>query len=402
MLNTKKFAIICLSLIPNAYLIKSVLDFLPDVTLVLYIICYCLCLVGIFNNKRKGIGFGLFDLCVILFITLLLISLTYSPYPNVGIIKISKVSLLGFGLVYLVRFFVRNKNDFDLLLKSYLVGSLILGIVVLVNFITLGMPFGRFSFYGAHPIPLSMMGSVALLIGITFFVNKKINLLYFAILSGVNVWVILVSSSRGPLLSLIIVLILIVPSLIKNFKKFLGLTLIILIVFYYFSKTTQYEFLKKRLEGMGDDKSSMARFYLYDQAEKIISKNPFMGNGIGVFNDKYPHNIFLEVYADSGILAVILVAVLFLWIGYKYITYLTKNRANYYFFLPIGLTLIPVIVLLYSFTYMDLKFLYIGLGLVLAQQNFHSENQRHIISAKDLNKFKDNKRVGLKKYKISW
>ncbi|MEH7250374.1 O-antigen ligase family protein [Neobacillus niacini] len=399
-LNIKKASLILISIIPNAFILKSMLYFLPDITLLLFIFLYGMLLIYLFKNSKYLRKFlTKFDFFIYLWVLFSAISLIYTPYPFIGLIKLLKFCFLGLGIVYFLKIYIENKKDWDFLFNFYVLSAFITQLCVIITFIVQGMPFGRFVFFDASPIPLGMLGAVTAIIVVIQIISKKISSFRFLIVFSSSVWVVLISSSKGPFLAMLIGLVVIIPSMVRNIKR--GTLLFILggITFYFISKTEQYRMMIFRLLYTAEDQSTHSRLNLYDIAINEFSKNPVIGSGIGVFNNFYPHNIFLEVIAEGGILSGSILMLFFIWIAYKYIIYIFRYKNDLYYFTPLVIVIMSVSVLMVSFTYVDLKFLYLGLGAILIHKTIKNTKD---VTIKVKNKQSPSKKFRFKKFKIVW
>jgi O-antigen ligase len=395
MVNLKSISLILISIIPNAYLLKSMFYQLPDLTLILYICLYLLFIVYFLINRDFRFSFSKFDLYISLFVTILLFSVLISPNQLDGLFKLMKFVVLGLGIVYLTKVYVKDQYDYNFLLKSYLYSSLIIELIVIYEFIQQGMPFGRFSFYGAHPIPLGMMGAITAIVAVTFYVNKRLSVFLLLLSLIISSWIVLISSSKGPLLTMLIVIVLLLPSIFNSIKRFAVMISVGLVTFNFVSKTDQYKMMVDRILGVSSDQSTFERLNHYNQALDVFKNNPVIGGGIGVFSDVgYPHNVVLEVLGQGGVFLGVLLIGFLIWLIVKYVYYLTKHRYNFEYTASIMILLASIIVLMVSYTYVDLKFLYLGLGLLLAQSD--------MLQTVGNPEFVKQKKKRLKRYKIVW
>lgn len=374
-MNIKKISLLLIGIIPNAFLVKTMLSFLPDLTIVIYACLYMLFGVYLFKNKALPLKIGIFEVMMLLWIVLLTISVLYSPYNYWGLFKLAKLVFMGFGLVLFIKVYVTSKSDWEYLINRYLFTSFLLQICVIVNFISLGMPFGRFNFYGAHPIPLGMLGAVTAVIAVSLFIQKRIKTLPFFVLLFSSVWIVLISSSKGPLLSMLVGLIFLLPAMMKSVRRGIFFALLAAIAFSIISQTEQYESMAKRVTNADEDQSTYERFLLFNSAENTIKDNPILGGGIGVFKDYYPHNLVLEVLGEGGMLMGILLLLFFLWYVREIFSYLIKQRGNLYLYTSLAVLTVPLVVLMVSYTYVDLKFVYLGLGLMIVQNKINTPIQ---------------------------
>ncbi|PES37223.1 hypothetical protein CN497_15285 [Priestia megaterium] len=372
--NTNRFALITMSLIPNAYLLKSFLSIGFDFTVILYLLLYIFLLFTLINTKFKmQIKLTIFDLLFYFWLLVLFIGLFYSPFPMQGAYKISKLIFMAYSLTVFIRIYVKNYNEYIYLLKSILLSSLILSVIVTINFVSLGMPFGRFSFYGAHPIPLGMMGAISSLISLYLYSSKKINIWYLAVSFLLGLIIVLLSSSKGPVLSLVAGITFFLPTYFKDLKRSTLLTLVFITIFYFISQTEQFSSLTERFVETEGAQSTIERLELYENAKNYFYHNPILGSGVGVFKDYYPHNLFLEILGEGGVLLLLILILFICIIIYKYWVYILSPFRK---IKPISLSLFTAsfVVLLVSYTYVDLKIMFISIGLLTIENTINSKN----------------------------
>lgn len=393
----KKIILILLGLTPNAYLLKSKFYELPDLTVLIYVALYGVMAFSILIQKQQQpLRIGYADIFIALWIMVGAFSLLYSPYPSVGLVKLLKLCLMGFVIVYVIKRYVTSKEDWDFLTKSFVNTSFLIQLLIISAFIQAGMPFARFSFYDAHPIPLGMLGAITAVLVMMQLITKKISLLKFIIVFPISLWIVFISSSKRPLMALVLAFVLLLPTILNSLKKSVVFIFLGGVTFYFLTKTQQYEMMLYRILYTTQDQSTYIRLGLYDAALDEFRKNPFGGGGMGVFYDYYPHNIIFEVIAEGGVLFGALLTCFFVWIFYRYTLYLTKFRKNSYFYEPLIISIMSIAVLMVSFTYVDLKFLYLGVGGMLIF------NRLNINEDASMERPKKIKKGIFKKYRIVW
>ncbi|MBN1232870.1 MAG: O-antigen ligase family protein [Candidatus Coatesbacteria bacterium] len=93
-----------------------------------------------------------------------------------------------------------------------------------------------------------------------------------------------------------------------------------------------------------DSSSNTKRLFLWQAAIKAISLRPLTGYGAGTFPDVYkwfkpegaelyawyPHNIYLHILADLGIIGLLVFSFLVFWISRKFYSDFMKTRSFYY------------------------------------------------------------------------
>lgn len=368
-MNLKKISLFLLAFIPNSYIAKSMFYYFPNLTYVSFGVLFLLLGLYLFENySQKHIYVNTLDISIFIWLIVYLCTVFYSPYFDAGINKWLTLFVSGISLIYFCRIYINSKYDFDFFINCYVIISFLIEILVIQNFISLGMPLGRFSFYGAHPIPLGMMGSVTAITVVCQFIANKISFLKFFPVIISSAWIVMISSSKGPFLSLLLGLCLLLPSIFKKLKTGILFLTIGSIVYLIISNTSQYQEMILRLSYASEDQSSYTRLGLFSTAIEYFHNHPLIGNGIGIFNDIYPHNIFLEIFAEGGIMLGVPLFIFVLYIIFNYFEYVFKFRKEYYYYLPLILTMMSISVLLVSYSFVLLKFLYIGIGLFLVRK----------------------------------
>ncbi|MFK8793960.1 O-antigen ligase family protein [Planococcus plakortidis] len=131
-----------------------------------------------------------------------------------------------------------------------------------------------------------------------------------------NLMIIIFSGSRGALLSLILVFLLVVLSNSNKKKHFIPITVLLgalTIAINSIINTPQFAVAIERISNgvinSQQDQSSQERIQLYEIAYNNFLENPIVGNGVGSFSKEmgmyyYPHNIFLEIMNDFGLIGV--------------------------------------------------------------------------------------------------
>lgn len=179
-----------------------------------------------------------------------------------------------------------------------------------------------------------------------FIKLKYIKKLFFVLLCFYFFNLILFSGSRGAFVSFFISFVgfLIINTnklFILDFKKmrFFLVTLICSIPFIMMSG--KFSYIKTRyIDLLFYDLHDAGRFNRFDEAYQLFKENIIFGSGIDSFAKGnpggYPHNIFLEVASETGIIGIILLSLLLinLYIGWKKIFLLEQ-----YIFFVIALSI---------------------------------------------------------------
>lgn len=246
--------------------------------------------------------------------------------------------------------------------------------------------------------------------------NKALN----ALLMLIVLYVLFLTGARMPLISLLLVLTFIIflsirfrksgEIVIRKGLKLLAVFSALLSTIIYINwDNPQIYIMRLRLEMLFNlqgniDQSSENRIFRFKESWEMFSSSPFIGQGAGSFSSffdgkdikSYPHNIFLELLAEQGLLGVILFTLLILSsLVIVFRTYINEhiNAAQ------LGIILSLIYFFLNANVTGDINdnrilFAFIAMGYML--KNYKSENEESIIPDKKIRK-----RL-LKKYKLTW
>ncbi len=121
------------------------------------------------------------------------------------------------------------------------------------------------------------------------------------------------------------------------------------------------------------EKSTVARFSLWDTGAKMLKDDPILGKGINGFSDNwdkyntdpglehynFPHNIFINFWIDLGLLGLVSMAAIFVVSAWRGLTKWRANRSNA---AALGLVLFLVAILVHGL--IDIPYLKNDLALI--------------------------------------
>jgi len=145
--------------------------------------------------------------------------------------------------------------------------------------------------YNIHPIYLSMHCGVAILFSFYLLRNlrNKYKILAVVLMDITLVLFLLLYAKKGPLLALVVVFTLFV--LFQRKKSFVKPYLLAVIGLVFFTiaiprtRNKFVELLKIEMLDKGNITSTNIRYTIYQTAQELIAENPFLGYGIGDYND---------------------------------------------------------------------------------------------------------------------
>jgi len=303
----------------------------------------------------------------LLLIFLAILSLLYTPSPLYGSEKLFRfLFITSVSFIFPLLIF-KDKDSYVRFLIVLIMLTLIMGF----DIITGGLKPGEFSFYGAlgaNYLAVGRISGIAVLSIITliFVLKKKSLKIFLFLIILVPIFNILIAGGRGPLLSLAIsILILFMYLVLHSFKllrrdimvkkNYLNIILVMFLLIFIsflliifckdFLVSTFYRLsLLENLEG----RSIETRISMYRTALISIYNFPqnMIGVGIGgfsyIYNRSdmriYPHNIFLEILSELGILGMFLFTFIILF-SLRVVSSNIKGANNVNYYLNLGVLL---------------------------------------------------------------
>jgi O-antigen ligase len=340
-----KYPEVSFALFINAYVIKGGINFryfnLTAILLIVTVVGFILKQLIKKDKNAINLNFKLEspDKFILLFIAVLVIGCIYSLNRNGGIIKALRFIILVFVPYLLARIFLVRGTQIKLFLISVSITALGISFLLVIISIFEKYTGERMYFLQANPIPVSVLltvGLVIFLIGITqnIFNKGKYDKLICAIAIIPLLYSIFLVGSRGPIISAIVGLIFGVLILLKTKIEGRNTTIILIISFILILVGTScfdiiYSslFTNKIIPGATNvipevkkvipnierfslknakNMSVNIRLKLYSDAWYLFKNKPLFGIGTGGFPGGYPHNIFLEIAAENGLLGLII------------------------------------------------------------------------------------------------
>ena len=298
-----------------------------------------------------------------IFITLALLNIIM--YMSTIVAEDKRVALIGsirfsmyIFIYYSIAYKLKIKDKLNVLMISFLGIASISGIVSIIQLINLKLSNvqlsdeHRISSFLENPNNLGAYSILSIFIALLLFLNekekkKKSLLLISLVLLSIN---IVLSQSRNALLALFLGVLLL--AIIYD-KRALIISIVLPIIMFIIPQS------RYRILDILNPEQNSSRFKIWKSAELMIRDNPLLGVGYDNFAVKYPntvyhnpeliihgsykalhpHNIFLKIQSELGILGTILF-ILFLvftiFTLYKYIKTSTNSKTKA---LLIGITI---------------------------------------------------------------
>lgn len=281
--------------------------FPSNIKSIVIILTGVLVLVNFIKNKKS------FDkkyfLSNSLFFLVLVGTIFFSSNIDEASLKIqTMLSLLAFPLI----FSLLNDSDKQGLIKLkkhylliYIIGVLLYNIIPFLwfysgipNYSFLGMSYHFKNFimnnigkYGIHPIYMSMHCGIALIFSLRLFlfVKKKYEKLVLLFLNLMLFFFLLIYARKGPIIAFIITLVIVSFLDYRKYLKYNLLFIFGLTVTFFLIPTTRDRFLeltKIQKTTIDVTSSSNTRFEIYKNSFSLIKKSPFLGYGIGDYQEE--------------------------------------------------------------------------------------------------------------------
>lgn len=300
---------------------KEAIPFPVDLTIFLMLLSILLATKELINGKaiprvRSEAAFFYISIAVWVGISILYSVNPFAYDKGLRFIVITGWSFLGVLLI------IKDTNS----LKRFFLGFIWLGIITSIfaikQYIT-GDRVGSVMVFGSDYLALGRVVGTAAVILFCNLLLKKMSLFervfgYAVLLLMLTAMV--VSGGRGPLLFLLLIFFIIIIFNIKLSKGFIFLAAIISSVIYTISKTNLLIFqtlvirINHALYEIGGGDSISGRMDRFDKAIQMFGDSPIIGYGISSFTQiynngrsiEYPHNIFLELASELGLIGLIL------------------------------------------------------------------------------------------------
>jgi len=323
-----------------------------------------------------------------LFAAIVAVSYLYTPAPNFGWRVVSRLWGIG-GLLFMAPLIlVRREKDFRHFVLAFLLLAVALAVAMFVR-IEFGAP-GKMTEFTMIAAGWLMGMAVLLLLYFRLFESRRAQLLLTLFCLPFLTAGLFASVSRGPILSLVPVLV--VTSVLLNVRqslptrivKLLGVLAFLLVTYTAVSSFAQgIPALRAVYEAKGEEVAQLwegtmtpgsggKRLPLYQSALQAMSERPFFGLGVGGWSVYYygrdqvddPHNLFLQVGAEQGVVGLIALLALLGTTVYATVT-IFMTTGNRFLVLP-ALLMFVMSTSMFSGNVDDDRLLWIWCGMTFA------------------------------------
>jgi O-antigen ligase len=326
-----KYPEVSFALFISAYVLKGGINIgYFNLTAILLIITILGFLFPVFKGKKFEYHIKAPDLWFFLFMIILIAGILWSPDYIIGIKKTWRVFVLTFTSYFIARLFLTQIMQIKRFLSTLLISASLIGIILMIKSYLINFRGGRLQFFEANPIPEASLLGMGVLIAIisvieNSFQNRWIKWLIIGLIP-VLFYGILLTGSRGPLVSTIIAIIFYLlikfrerPKFVFTFSILVAMLFLIIINFNILSEGVLNRF--NPLNWI-DSESSIERISLYKSRWETVLINPLIGEGTGSIY--LAENIFLEIFAEIGLIGLIVFIMFIYFIAKKGFLYLFK------------------------------------------------------------------------------
>lgn len=362
--NGKVYSIITsliVSMLPIGYILKGGIqgNLLTDKTLYIYYIAFVITVITLL--KYRKIKLNEFDVILLLFTIVVTIGIFYTPYIYNGLYKVLQFTLLSISIIYITRILIKEKAQIIYIYNFYNVFSVFMSIQFIIYYYATDK-FGRASFLDINPVSFGyFLGFDFIILLHMLFKRRKGFVRYYYLTSlFLILYALLLNATKGVFISILVALILFIPKYKAKHKTLLLFSSILLVIstcfLFQYSDILVRVPVFYRFMYITKDLSTIGRIYLYKYALNEFVKQPVIGIGTNALY-AYPHNIFLEVIAENGIIGLLIFLLLIIFVvrlmkKYNYENILIKQLIVYSF---LGN--------MFSFSYAINRYLYFSLGL---------------------------------------
>lgn len=287
--------------------------------------------LGCFTDKTVRWVSSPINILLIAFLFVILLSSYFAYFPEVSYRNLDKY-YLWVVIYFLIINIVNSRRRFFIFICIFLVASFKLSLSLALTWAKRGFSFTDWGLMGppgffqnSGELAIQMLVFWPIAWAFAQFSRPNVSKFYYFLLLLMPITAIMVilgASSRGAQLALVCQLVAMNYRYVFN-PKILASILVVLALIWVFLPIEQ----KQRFETMGEDGTSRQRLLYWENGINMIEENPVLG--VGYFNfapyfDRYypedlllggaqlPHNIFIQVGTDVGILGFsIFLAILF-------------------------------------------------------------------------------------------
>ena len=344
---SRKLSIVFFTLLIYSGLLKW-LSFWPIDTTILFSFLSLFFLL--FNKLKFPISYSKHLKFFFLFSFWVFFSMTYSSSNQYLYVKGTNFILIVYSFIFLF-FAIKEKNNIVFFLNcQLLVGLIITFLILYLYFKGGGNLYYTYHVFLENGNQLGIPDYLALgvPVGSSIIIALHKNKLIFKFLIFLMFISLILLSGRGPFLGMFIVFLMFLYYRMKfSRRSLLRIILFSSLILFNFNNISEWSgmdrlvsrFKVSLLENSDDNKSLTIRYNQLISSKEIFYKHPVFGTGLGSYSYEttridqrgYPHNIFLEILTEQGLIGFLFFLILLFPIFFKMLPFLAKHSNPIYF-----------------------------------------------------------------------
>lgn len=277
-------------------------------------------LIGIKLIKSRFINIGHLKILAkvflpwVVFCVYLLTNYLFFSYNDVNqSSNINKIILLivkGIVPAFFITVWIllNNKNNFEKIEKA-IIGFGYIQIYFVIQSYLSGDVFRRMTILGLNPIWLARDLGISIFAALSILKNRIFKLATITLLFGG----IILTRSRGPIIALVLTLFIVYSYellLSKKYKQLAPSFIVVLcLVVILVVGVGMNDYFTRGYDNFFEEVNVSSRIRLYQSAWSDFLESPILGKGVGNYfhyGISYPHNIILELLAETGLVGLVL------------------------------------------------------------------------------------------------
>lgn len=317
-----KYPEISFALFINAYVLKGGINIgYFNLTAILLIITVLGFFLPLSMGKKYNFKIQKADIWLLIFVIVLLITCFISPNIQDGLIKIVRFIVIVLLPYILARIFLKNYIQIHRFIMAIYISALTISVLLIINSFSDMYTGGRIIFFEANQIPIATLLATGLVIAVIGAINNLFDYweygkLFYIITITPLLYSMFLVGVRGPLISIVLGLFFYLIITFNRNKK-ISFTISVILFFIVIVWMTNFNIIYSIMgkvpnissysfEQIKEGISAKERLDLYSSAITLFIQKPLLGVGVSGFPGGYPHNIFLEIAAENGIIGLII------------------------------------------------------------------------------------------------
>jgi len=291
---------------------------------------------------------------------------------------------------------VKSDKSFFIIFNGIIILSVLAALFAIKEYINNTVP-TQLTVFGSDYLALGRLLGVSILLLLSEILLKKTSfskMIFKVVVLLFLLLILIVSGGRAPLILLIITILIFLVFQVSIYKtklvynKFLPVIIIFLvslITIFFKTNLTIFETFKTRLQFLstqsGGGDSASGRIERFKTSYSMFKDSPILGKGIDSFSiyfnspNDYPHNIFLEIASELGIIGIFLLLLIILYSLYNLLVSQKQYKYNKLLYWEV------LLIFIYTFLNANIsgdiignRILFVSFGLMIAFANISKIN----------------------------